>query len=233
MEFENKIVLATAFASHRVNGGYFPDTRRFSEGTATLFSNKEMMIYNLSPEDDKLIPSDFTKFNITEEDYKNAELGVAFLMKENALQIIAGTLTDFMKNFLSLIKAEKIQRDNFGIVCLLPKIYFEKSKNKTLKNTMKEQYGESMHIGTIGDKLFDQEVFVTDIKFVDKFGCHAINGAIGNNLISFFKEFEQGKPMPKPDTKIKINAKVKRHGENWITKMPETQLNYVKILNKL
>ena len=70
-------------------------------------------------------------------------------------------------------------------------------------------------------------------KFVDKFGCHAINGAIGNNLISFFKEFEQGKPMPKPDTKIKINAKVKRHGENWITKMPETQLNYVKILNKL
>ena len=104
MEFENKIVLATAFASHRVNGGYFPDTRRFSEGTATLFSNKEMMIYNLSPEDDKLIPSDFTKFNITEEDYKNAELGVAFLMKENALQIIAGTLTDFMKNFLSLIK---------------------------------------------------------------------------------------------------------------------------------
>jgi hypothetical protein len=39
--------------------------------------------------------------------------------------------------------------------------------------------------------------------------------------------------MPKPDTKIKINAKVKRHGENWITKMPETQLNYVKILNKL
>ena len=63
MEFENKIVLATAFASHRVNGGYFPDTRRFSEGTATLFSNKEMMIYNLTPEDDKLIPSDFTKFN--------------------------------------------------------------------------------------------------------------------------------------------------------------------------
>ena len=98
---------------------------------------------------------------------------------------------------------------------------------------MKEKYGESMHIGSIGDRLFDQEVFVTDIKFVDKFGCHAINGAIGNNLISFFKEFEQGKPMPKADTTIKINAKVKRHGENWITKMPETQLNYVKILNKL
>ena len=144
--------------------------------------------------------------------------------------------TKIVKNLhdaIEAVKAEKIQRDNFGIVCLLPKIYFEKSKNKTLKNTMKEQYGESMHIGTIGDKLFDQEVFVTDIKFVDKFGCHAINGAIGNNLISFFKEFEQGKPMPKPDTKIKINAKVKRHGENWITKMPETQLNYVKILNKL
>ena len=42
MEFDNKIVLATAFATHRVNGGHFSDTRRFSEGTATLFSNKEM-----------------------------------------------------------------------------------------------------------------------------------------------------------------------------------------------
>ena len=233
MEFDNKIVLATAFATHRVNGGHFSDTRRFSEGTATLFSNKEMMIYNLSPEDDKLIPADFQKFKVLEEDYKNAEAGVAFLMKENALQIIAGTLTDFMKNLLALIKAEKIQRDHFGIVCLLPKIYFEKNKTKSLKKDMKETYGASTHIGSVGDKLFDQEVFVTDIKFVEKFGCHAINGVIGNNLISFFKEFEQGKPLPKVDATLKINAKVKRHGENWITKMPETQLNYVKILNKL
>ena len=46
-------------------------------------------------------------------------------------------------------------------------------------------------------------------------------------------QFEQGKPLPKVDATLKINAKVKRHGENWITKMPETQLNYVKILNKL
>ena len=187
MEFDNKIVLATAFATHRVNGGHFSDTRRFSEGTATLFSNKEMMIYNLSPEDDKLIPADF----------------------------------------------QKIQRDHFGIVCLLPKIYFEKNKTKSLKKDMKEKYGASTHIGSVGDKLFDQEVFVTDVKFVEKFGCHAINGVIGNNLISFFKEFEQGKPLPKVDATLKINAKVKRHGENWITKMPETQLNYVKILNKL
>ena len=105
MEFDNKIVLATAFATHRVNGGHFSDTRRFSEGTATLFSNKEMMIYNLSPEDDKLIPADFQKFKVLEQDYKDAEAGVAFLMKENALQIIAGTLTDFMKNLLALMEA--------------------------------------------------------------------------------------------------------------------------------
>ena len=64
MEFENKIVIATAFATHRVNGGYFPDTRRFSEGTATLFSNKEMMAFNLAPEDDKMVPPDFTKFTV-------------------------------------------------------------------------------------------------------------------------------------------------------------------------
>ena len=233
MEFENKIVIATAFATHRVNGGYFPDTRRFSEGTATLFSNKEMMAFNLASEDDKMVPPDFTKFTVTDEDYKQAELGVAFLMKENALQIIAGTLTDFMKNMLALAKSDMIPRDSFGIVCLIPKIYNEKSKTKFLKKDMKEKYSHSRHLGAIGDRLFDQEVFVTDVKFVEKFGCHAINGVIENNLISFFKEFEQGKPLPQADTKLKINAKVKRHSENWITKMPETQLNYVKILNKL
>ena len=39
--FKTAEILQVAFAVHRHNGGYYRETRRFSEETPTLFSNKE------------------------------------------------------------------------------------------------------------------------------------------------------------------------------------------------
>ena len=49
---------------------------------------------------------------------------------------------------------------------------------------------------------------------------------VGNSLTFYL---DQTKDLPKEGTTFKIKAKVKRHGENFITKFPETILNYVKI----
>ena len=51
-------VIATAFAAHRVNEGYFRETRRFStEENPTLFSNKEAITYQLEIENKKYNPT--------------------------------------------------------------------------------------------------------------------------------------------------------------------------------
>ena len=40
-------VIATAFAAHRINSGYFKETRRFTEPTPTTFANKELINFKL------------------------------------------------------------------------------------------------------------------------------------------------------------------------------------------
>ena len=70
---------------------------------------------------------------------------------------------------------------------------------------------------------------LNEIKFVERYTCHVLNGAVEGNLVSFFKNFDQTKDLPKEGTTFSIKGKVKRHGENFITKFPETILNYVRI----
>lgn len=229
--FNTLEVLANCFASYRINNNeYIPSTRRFSEDTPTAFANKEMLIYNFYPQQDRsLIPKDFVPFKATDEDRKNAKDAVAYINRDTSLQQIAGTLSEYMKNLVTCINSDSISKNEFGIVAVLPKIYYETKHKKDTKKLLKTEFSESKHIGLPG-AVVSGLMQINEIKFVEKFGCHVVNGSIENNLVSFFKNFEAGKELPKQGTTIKIKGKVKRHGENFITKLPETQLNYVKIV---
>ena len=99
---------------------------------------------------------------------------------------------------------------------------------KETKKEIKEINSESKHIGLVGQPV-EGMFYIRDIKFVEKFTCHVVNGHIDGNLVSFFKSFDQTKELPKVGTEVKIRGKVKRHGENYQTKLPETTINYVKI----
>ena len=220
-------VLATAFAAYRINKGYFSDTRRFSEEQPTLFSNKDMMLYNMS-KDGQYIPHDFVKFKVTDEDRAIVKEAVAFVNKENTLKALANKLSDYMKNLIALMNSKELRADEFGIVAVLPKIYFEGKDKKDIKAKLKNEFTESRHIGTIGETIVG-DFKVHEVKWVEKFSCHVLNGSMENSLVSFFKNFEAGKEPPKAGSTVKLKGKIKRHGENFITKFPETVLNYVRI----
>lgn len=229
--YNTEKVLAQSFASYRINNNeYVSDTRRYSEDVATKFSSKEMLIYNLmAAKDIAFRPKDFVPFVPTKEDIQNSKDAVLYINKDTSLQQIAGTLSDYMKNLLVCINSEQIHKNDFGVVAVLPKIYFETKNKKEYKKKLKSEFTESKHIGLPG-AIVTGLLKINEVKFVEKFGCHVINGNIENNLVSFFKNFEAGKPIPEQGSTIKIKGKVKRHGENFVTKLPETQLNYVKII---
>ena len=100
-------------------------------------------------------------------------------------------------------------------------------KKKTLKKELKTSFRESRHIGNVKEVVVGMFT-LNEIRFIDKFACHVCNGSMDGNLVSFFKNFDQTQVLPKEGTTFNIKAKVKRHGENFITKFPETQLNYVR-----
>tara|TARA_Y200000002_G_scaffold13031_1_gene10624 strand:+ start:4057 stop:4755 length:699 start_codon:yes stop_codon:yes gene_type:complete len=226
--FDTTEVLARAFSAYRVNKEVIKETRRFSEDTPTLFSNKEIMSYTFKVANNAG-PVDFIAgtYKSLQEDYDNAKEAVAFVNKDTALQQIAGTLSSFMETLVAHINSKSIPASEFGVVALLPKVYFEQKHKKNYKKTIKQSFGESKHIGLPGE-VITGELTVNEIKWVDKFGCHVINGNMGDNLVSFFKDFKPEAVLPKVNDVIKVKAKVKRHGENFITKLPETQLNYVR-----
>ena len=223
-EFLTHEVLAVAFACHRINDGYYKDTRRFSEDTPTLFSNKEMVNFQLSENG----PEDFFPVTLTEQDFTNAKQSVDWLHKDNALAIIAGSLNDFMENVITTISRTTSTSSSFGILSVVPKVYFDAVKKKTTKKELKTNFSESKMISTIGSKI-EGNFTLQEIKFVDRFSCHVLNGHIEGNLVSFFKSFDQTNELPLEGSTFKIKGKVKRHSENYITKLPETVINYVKI----
>jgi|TARA_Y200000002_G_scaffold94957_1_gene76634 hypothetical protein len=218
-------ILSASFAAYRINGDYYKETRRFEE-SPTQFSNKDSIGQQFS--DKEFTPPDWQQMTITNADMENAVESIKWINKEFAMQIIADTLSDYMKSLITCLNTKELSKEDFGIIAVTPKIYFEGVKKKSVKKTLKDSYRESKHISTIGS-VFEGAFTLHEIKFVDKFTCHVLNGSHEGNLISFFKSFDQTKELPKEGTTFKIKAKVKRHGENFITKFPETILNYVKI----
>ena len=216
---------SASFAAYRINGDYYKETRRFEE-SPTQFSNKDSIGQQFS--DKEFTPPDWQQMTITNADMENAVESIKWINKEFAMQIIADTLSDYMKSLITCLNTKELSKEDFGIIAVTPKIYFEGVKKKSVKKTLKDSYRESKHISTIGS-VFEGAFTLHEIKFVDKFTCHVLNGSHEGNLISFFKSFDQTKELPKEGTTFKIKAKVKRHGENFITKFPETILNYVKI----
>ena len=218
-------VLAVSFAAHRTNNNsYCKETRRFSDNL-TKFANKELMNYKLHP--DQFLPEDFKPFKVTKADRETAKEAIDWLQKDNALNVIADTLSDFMHSVMHYISSDKVGANTYGVVACVPKVYFEGSKKKTLKKELKTSFGESKHIGTVGETI--QGMFtLNETRFIEKYSCNVFNGYIESNLVSFFKNIDQTQVVPKEGTTFKIQGKVKRCGNNFITKLPETQLNYVR-----
>ena len=217
-------VLATSFAAHRINNSYCRETRRFSDNL-TKFANKELMLYKLNA--DQFLPDDFKGFRVTQADRKTAVEAINWLQKDNALDIIADRLSDFMQSVMHYISSEKVDTNTYGVVAVVPKVYFEGAKKKTLKKELKTSFSESKHIGAVGETI--QGMFtLNETRFIEKYSCNVFNGYIDNNLVSFFKNIDQTQVVPKEGTTFKIKGKVKRCGENFITKLPETQLNYIR-----
>jgi|TARA_B100000902_G_scaffold202115_1_gene192642 hypothetical protein len=223
-EYLTHEILALAFAVHRVNGGYYKDTRRFSEDTPTLFSNKEAVKFQLESNG----PNDFSYITVSDKDYLDAKESVEWLHKDNALAIIGDTLNDFMQNIMASISRTTSTTQNIGLLSVVPKVYFDAREKKEHKKDLKTNFGESKLISTIGSRV-EGNFTLQGIKFVEKFSCYVLNGHIEGDLISFFKNFDQTNELPIKGSTFKISGKVKRHGKHYVSNLPETILNYVRI----
>lgn len=221
MEFKTQTLLEFAFAAHRVNKGYEKQTRRYSEGMPTTFSNKELVAYTAAAGSDQFIPHDFIPLKVTEEDL--AAKAEADKHMRRYTMLAMGNLNDFENDIYSAYCSEVMPVNRIGLIAYLPEFVERELKAKAYKLRLKQEFGNSKHLNDIveGDCEILKVIRVSR-DFEDPFYMHF--GAIDGNLVCFARKEGYAEGVT-----YTIRAKVKGHESERETGLPMTRINYVKL----
>lgn len=223
-DFSTIDTLAMACCIHRQKG--FTSVSKYiaadPEGSQR-YNNKEMLTYAMMP---FLAKSDYLpQFKPTDKDIEQAE-SIIKHYRRLMFGVIADNLNDYMKGIFNYTQNNTVKMAAFGFLASVPSAYEKELQKKVLQEHIKSTKQE--HLGTLEQTLILDIVYI-GTRFVDQIGCWSHDAITSSNhLVSFLSKEQLGK---QGDSQ-KIRAKVRAHKENFHTKTPETQLNYVKVLDK-
>lgn len=228
-DYPTELLLELAFAAHRVNKGYEKQTRRFSEGQPTVWSNKEIVAFsaahaqNTSEESENAqwIPTDFFPVKITDED--RAAKAAADKHMRRYTMLAMGNLNDFENDIYSAYCSERMPANRVGLIAYLPEFVERELKAKAYKLRLKQEFGNSKHLdGNIEGNCEILKVIRVSRDYDETFYMHF--GAIDGNLVCFARKEGYAEGVT-----YTIKAKVKGHESERETGLPMTRINYVKL----
>lgn len=230
MEYPTQQLLELAFAAYRVNKGYVKDTRRYSEGQPTVYSNKEIVAYsaasynqtnNVETAVKPWIPSDFLPVKVTQEDLASKEAADKHMRRYTLLAM--GKLSDFENDVYSAYCSEVMSVNRAGLIAYLPEFVNRELKEKAYKLRLNSEFANSKHLsGSVVGDCEILKVIRVNREYDEPFYMHF--GAINGNLVCFAKKegFAEG-------VVYQISAKVKGQDKERETGLPMTRINYVKL----
>lgn len=221
MEHPTQQLLELAFAAYRVNRGYEKQTRRYSEGMPTTFSNKELVVYTAAAGSEQFIPHDFMPLTVTEEDL--AAKAAADNHMRRYTMLAMGNLTDFENDVYSAYCSEVMPVNRVGLIAYLPEFVNRELKDKAYKLRLKSEFANSEYFeNTVEGNCEILKVIRVTRDFEDPFYMHF--GAVDGNLVCFARKegFAEGATYV-------IKAKVKGQDKERETGLPMTRINYVKL----
>lgn len=219
-KFPVKSVLAMACAIFRQKG-YTSTSTHYQDGHPT-YTNKDMLIYEFFKD---LQPKDYLlSFKPTEEDEETAEAIIKYY-RRLTFGVIGNDLNDYLKRLFTVTQSEDTVMGDFGVLASVPNAYEREQIEREVKSQIKDTVKE--HLGKEGETIYLNIKYIKT-RFIPSLNCYAHEAVTDtNHLVSFLNKIELGKQ----GTVQKIRARVKKHGANYTTKTPETQLNYVKALD--
>jgi len=165
---------------------------------------------------------------ITNEIIEKAKKIISQIEMDFMFKVLGDDMNDFEQSINQFLTTSEFDSSQLGVCAYLP-TYFTREEDK---RTIAERGEKSKHFGDIGDK-FDLELDIISAKFIasPQFGNpgYMVNAFTqDNNRVSFFTiKDEIGEGVGKT---VKVNAKVKSHGNCWSdVSTKETKLNYVKL----
>ena len=215
-------IIALAYAAYRTNNGYEKNTRRYSEGQPTTWSNKELITFTVKSD---WKPEDFVPITITDEDRKAAVQGEKHMRRYSMLAL--GDLPQFESDLFSAYSAEQTNISRVGLIAYLPAFIDRELAEKELKLRYKTEFADTANINTVGERVTGNVEIHKMIALADSFNggtAYMHFGSIGKDLVCFTKNeiYAVGETFD-------IRAKVKGYTVERNSNLPMTRLNYVKL----
>lgn len=192
----------------------------------TSYSNKEMILYALVPSK-RPSASYILEFYPTEDDYETADAIIKHY-RRLSFGILADDINDYQQKVFSITQSDQVTNKDLGILASIPSTYEREISSKEARQQIKET--NQTYIGKVGENVILTVRYIKT-QYVKNLGCFAHQAVTEdtNQLVSFLNKIELGQK----DVVQKIKGKVKKHGNDFVTKSVETQLNYVKVLETL
>ena len=223
-DFQVQQVLELACAAQRVNGAYLKETEWvYDSEEKPVFqkqTNKILMLVTLTPAIWTADPAHQPlPLKVTEEDKLQAET-VRKYFRKFMFGAIAGE-NEFQTEVNAILSSDTIKTNKFGFVACLPSVMERDVKRSEIKKSLRDC--DNSALAEIDTTVFNLDCEIIEAKRSTNFDAWNISAIINNKIVSWFskKELKSGPCVVQ-------KAKVKSHGENWITKKIETRLNYVK-----
>lgn len=226
-KFSVDLILRLACAAQRANGKYIKD----GDAGAVYADDGKMVGYTYTNKDlvrAMLLPNSYEAMkeykppllNVTQADVELVE-DIRKYFKRLLFSVIEGE-NDFQTTINALLNTDECNLSYLGFLVCLPSVYDRDSAKTRVKRTLKDC--EAGVIGAVDDTVADLDAEIIEVKKSKNFDAHNVIAIVDNKIVSWMTS----KP-PTVGPAVIVKARVKGFNENWLTKLPETRLNYVKV----
>jgi hypothetical protein len=218
--------LAVAYAAYRINNKtYIKDIRRFEE-KPTQFPNKDLVRYywekKNNTSDAQWLPSDFTMFEPTKEDYANVQEALKWMKRYVMLGL--GELDSFKADMVKELSQDEVPFKGMGRIAYAPEFIARDRHESELKKEIRVEYRDSKHLGAEKDTV-EAVIAILDKRYSAQWESYNYTAVTTEgNLVSFMNKFPYD-----VGAMLRCKAKVKAQTKNKLFEANETRLNYVKL----
>lgn len=188
------------------------------------WTNKEHLMYQLIP--DISNHTYLHSFKVIDQDLETAD-DIIKHFRKLSFGLLGDNLNDYMARVFNVTQKDSVDVKELGVIASVPQVYDREIQEKKIKEIVKDTKQE--YLGKEGDRL-TLNIRYINTRFIPTLNCYAHDAITDtNHLINFLNKAELGKA----GISHTIQGRVKKQAVNYQTKTAETQLNYVKVLDKI
>ena len=223
-DYDTRRILELAFAAQRINKDYVKQTRRYSEGQPTTWSNKEIVslsaAYYNNRNQQTYMPSDFVPVKVTDADYAALETADRHMRRYTMLAL--GNLSDFQADVFAAYASDRVPAKRIGILAYFPQFVERELEDKIYKGRLKSEFANS---SAIKEKKIIGELEILKRVYSVNYETFFYTAGFNGNLVMFSNKFEY-----KTGEVFGFRANVKGQQTDRDTGLVVNKLNYVKLV---